>query len=136
MKAKEIISIEGVGASSPLTGNKSFYYSNHARGKKKFGSIGITPLKEGIIMGVTAALLLEVGNIPMSCIFADTQSQFPDSKAAARVIEILDKYLGLKIDTEPLLKQAEKFEGKIKGLLQQSNIARSQQEKKTMSYVG
>ena len=134
--AKEIISLEGVGSGGEVTESKAFYYSNKDKIKNKFKGIGLNPLKEGIIMGVTGALLLRVDGIPMSCVFSETQSNLPDSKAAAKVIETLDKYLGLKIDPKPLMEQAEKFEEKLKGIMQQSQKAQELSEDKKLNYVG
>ena len=137
LDAKEIISLEGVGSGDgqPSTTSKVFYYSDRKDKKKKFESVKLEPLTEGIIVGVTGALLLRSEKVPVSCIFAETQSNLPDSKAAAKVIETLDKYLGLKVDYKPLLEQAEKFEDKLKGLLTQSQKAQELSEKKKMSYV-
>jgi len=113
-----------------------FFYSNNEKNKNKFKKIKVEPLKEGIIIGVTGAILLRAEKIPVSCIFAETHSSLPDSKAAAKVIEVLDKYLGLKVDYKPLLVQAEKFEGKLKSLLTESQKAQQISEKKQLSYVG
>jgi len=73
---------------------------------------------------------------PLSCIFVETHSSLPDSKAAAKVIEVMDKYLGLKVNFKPLLDQAEKFEEKIKGLMEQSATVQDEEKKKKLSYVG
>jgi len=73
---------------------------------------------------------------PMSAIFVETHSQLPDSKAAAKIIEILDKYLNLKVDYKPLLAKAEQFEDKLKTIVQQKNQAEEQKEKKELSYFG
>ena len=137
LKAKEIISLEGVGsATMPTESSRTFYYAENAHKKEVFKKIGIEPLKEGIIMGVTGAVLLKAEHIPMSCIFAEAHTDLPDSKAAAKIIEVLDKYLGLKVDYKPLLLQAEKFEQKLKGLIGKSKEAEELSEKKKMSYVG
>jgi predicted ATP-grasp superfamily ATP-dependent carboligase len=72
----------------------------------------------------------------VSCIFVETHSSLPDSKAAAKAIEVLDKYLNLKIAYAPLLKQAEKFEAKVRGLMEKGVVAAEEQKKKTLSYVG
>jgi|TARA_B100002003_G_C14094175_1_gene526280 uncharacterized protein len=137
LKAKEVISLEGVGSGDgDKNANRVFYYSNNDKINSKFKKISIDPLKEGIIIGVTGAILLRSEKVPVSCIFAETQTNMPDSKAAARVIETLDKYLGLKVDTKPLLLQAEKFEGKLKNLISGSQKAVELSEKKKMSYVG
>ncbi len=135
LKAKEVISLEGVGSMDPKS-NKTFYYSANEKRSKKFEKIGLKPLKEGIVIGVTGALLLKAENLPVSCIFAETHSNLPDSKAAAKIIETLDKYLSLKVDYRPLIKAAERFEGKIKGIMKQSKAAGSLKEKKELSYLG
>ncbi|MCK5629607.1 MAG: proteasome assembly chaperone family protein [Nanoarchaeota archaeon] len=135
LKAKEIISIEGVGSKESAADSRVFYYSNIAAGRKKLVQIGTQPLKEGIILGVTGALLLRA-NAPLTCIFAETFSELPDSSAAARSLEVLDKYLGLKVDVKPLVKQAEEFEQKLKGILTHSKEAQDMADKKKMSYVG
>jgi uncharacterized protein len=134
--AKEIISLEGVGSSATkLDTDKVFYFTKNNK-KSKLKKMGLNPLKEGIIMGVTGALLLNTEKVPLSCIFAETHSQLPDSKAAARVIKILGNYIGLKIDTSPLMKQAEKFEGKLKGLLAKGEEAKGMAESKRPNYFG
>ena len=136
LEAKDIIAIEGVGTPIPSDKNDAYYYSNNESGKNKFEAFKLPPLKEGIILGVTATLILQADSRPVSCIFVETHSSLPDSKAAAKAIEVLDKYLNLKIEYDPLLKQAEKFESKIKSLMEKGAVATEEQKKKTLSYVG
>ena len=132
---KEFISIEGVGSNSPEDEEpKTFFHTNTEKNKKTLEKT-LPELKEGIIMGVTAALLTKT-TIPVTAFFADTKSNLPDSKAAAKVIEILDGYIGLKIDPKPLLETAEKFEEKLKTLMQQSEAVQKDAIEKKMSYVG
>jgi len=135
--AKEIITLEGVGSTEADEARGFFYTSNPAH-RKKLEKIGIDCLGEGIIVGVTSALLMKAPqkNIDVCSLFAETHSTLPDSKAAAKVIELLDKYLGLKVDYKPLLKQAEEFEKKLRGLIEQSQKAKEIKEKKDISYVG
>lgn len=136
LNAREIISLEGVGSSDESVESKPFFYSSDEKKKKVFEKFNIEPLKEGIIMGVTGAMLLKRDHLPVSCIFAETHTKLPDSKAAAKVVEVLDKYLGLDVDPGPLLQQAEKFEQSVKGMLSKSKQATEISEKKRMSYVG
>lgn len=136
LNAKEVISLEGVGSSGLKVASSSFYYTNKEDKKKILENIGLKPLKEGIIMGVTGALMLKIDGRPICCLFADTASNLPDSKAAARVIESLDKYLGLDVDPKPLLKQAVQFEQKLQGIIGSSQKAQEISEKKKLSYVG
>lgn len=135
LSAKEIISLEGVGSTTEKEEPKTFFYSNNEKKRNELKRIGLEPLKEGIVMGVTSALLLKA-KLPMTCLFVETHSNLPDSKAAAKIIEMLDKYLGLDIDYEPLLKTAAKFEEKLKAIFGKAQESAELQEKKKMSYVG
>ena len=136
LQVKEIISLEGVGSGEESEGSRVFYYSNSEKSAKLFEKVGIAPLKEGIIIGVTGAVLLRVEKVPVSCLFAETHSNLPDSKAAAKVIEALDKYIGMDIDYKPLLEQAQKFEDKLKTIMQKSQEAQEISDKKKLSYLG
>lgn len=134
----EIICVESVAAPilMPTKESKGYYYCNTAECKKRMKEIGLDELKEGIIMGVTGALMLKAKKMPLACIFAETHTKLPDSKAAAKIIEILDGYLGLKIDVKPLVKSAEEFERKIKNIIQKAVDAGKTRDKKKLSYVG
>jgi len=132
LEAKEIISLEGI-AGPDQEEFKTFFFSQ--KNAEKLQKAGLEEMKEGVVIGVTAALLVE-STVPVTCIFSETHSNLPDSKAAAKIIEDLDKYLGLKIDYAPLLKQAESFEQKLHDLLKQGQEVTDLSEKKRMSYVG
>ncbi len=134
VNASELITLEGVG-SSEVEETRGFFYTSHPQMKRTLENLGIDCLGEGIIMGVTAALLMR-NQLPMLSLFAETHSKLPDSKAAAKIIEILDKFLGLKVNYEPLLKQAEEFERKLKGMLEQTMKAREMKDKKQVGYIG
>lgn len=123
---KQLLSIEGVTGD----GNEDIYCFN----SKKLEQLGAKPVQESVIVGVTAALLLRQKK--MSCLFAPTHSSMPDSRAAASIITLLDKYLGFKLDTKPLLMQAELFEAKVKSIMQKANKTTDEVDKKQMSYLG
>lgn len=137
LNAKEILTVEGVGSTEGEE-TRGFFYTSNPEHRKKFEKIGIDCLGEGIIVGVTSALLLKgpQQGFDVCSLFTETHSNLPDSKAAAKIIELLDKYLGLKVDYKPLLKQAEEFEKKLRGMLEQYSKAKDAKEKKDISYVG
>lgn len=135
MTAKEIISIEGVGAATETEESQVFYYTTNQKKKEQLKKLGVNTLQEGIIIGVTSALLLKT-KTDVIALFADTHSKLPDSKAAAKIIETLDKYLGLKIDPKPLVQTAEKFEKKLQEILEKSKLTTDQAKEKQMNYVG
>jgi uncharacterized protein len=133
--ASQVITLEGVGSSEGETETRGFFYTAHPQLRKTMEKHGVDCLGEGIIVGVTAAILMRK-QLPVLSLFAETHSKLPDSKAAAKIIEILDKLLDLAVDYEPLLKQAEEFEKKLKGMLEQTMKAQQMKEKKQVGYIG
>ncbi|HLC63657.1 MAG TPA: PAC2 family protein [Candidatus Nanoarchaeia archaeon] len=128
VKAKEIISLEGVSSQNQSEDAlRSYYYSPNKN--KKIEKLGMEPLKEGIVVGVSGALLLK-DKLPLSCLFSETRTGLPDSRAAANIIKSLDKYLNLKIDYQPLLKKADEFEAKLKGMMAQAKEVAKLKEQK------
>ena len=140
LNAKEIISIEGIGTDEENEESNAYYFSTDDTKSKMFQQIGVSPLKEGIILGASGALLTKLSKeIKATFLFAETHSKLPDNKAAAKIIEILDKYLGLDIDYKPLLQRAGEIEDKIKDLLTQAKEASGMQKAKggdTTPYIG
>ena len=132
LTAKEVICIEGVGSQSESSGA---FYISETNAKNIEKKTGLKKLSDGIILGVTGSLMLKK-SLPISCIFAETHSSLPDSRAAAKIIEVLDKYLDLKVDPKPLIKRAEQFEEQIKTLMEKSKDATEQKAKKELSYLG
>jgi uncharacterized protein len=134
LSAKEIISLEGVGSPN-AQGGRIFYYSQDGKAtENKLKNIAF-PLMEGIIVGVTGALLAKDVSTPVVALFAEAKSNLPDSKAAANIITALDAYVGMKVDPTPLLAQAKEFEQKLKGIIKKTQKAEEIQEDK-LSYVG
>jgi len=134
LKAKEIVCVEGIGG--PSEESNAYYLTNMEKNvayiKKK---TNLERLKDGIIMGVTGALALHKSILTTS-FFIETHTNLPDSRAAANAIGVLDKYLGLKLDPKPLIEQAERFETKIKDLLEKSKSATEMKQNKELSYLG
>ena len=135
LSAKEIISLEGVGSPNAEGGRIFYYATKNGSASKKLDGVA-NPLNEGIIVGVTGALLARSISTPLIALFAEARGNLPDSKAAAHIIEALDAYTGLDVDSKPLLKQAQLFEKKLKSLLTKSKDAEQVQEDKHLSYVG
>jgi len=138
-EAKEIIALEGVAYQHSEGGKveqKIICFAKSEEKRKEFSEKGFELMKEGIVMGVSAALLLQKDSLKceLSTFFSMTASTLPDSNAAAEIIKTLDKYLGLEVDFEPLHDQARKFEEKIKGLLTKSKNAKTEKEKSMLNY--
>ncbi|GIS44995.1 MAG: proteasome assembly chaperone family protein [Candidatus Poseidoniales archaeon] len=81
----------------------------------------IALLEAGMIAGMSGVLLGEGRRrkLNMMCIMAEATGGIPDARAAARVIEKLNKLLpAMELDTEPLLEEAERIESQIKAMME------------------
>lgn len=134
LNAKQLITIEGI-MSKGETSNV-YYYTNDSKAKKKMDDSKVTALKEGIIVGVTAGLVLKEKEMNIVGVFIETHSQLPDSTSAAKVVQVLDSYLGLKLDPKPLLEAAQQFEAKLKGLMEQTKKTIDHKQNKDINYMG
>ncbi|MFQ6061438.1 MAG: proteasome assembly chaperone family protein [Thermoplasmata archaeon] len=78
---------------------------------------GISQLESGIVSGISGVMLYEGERVnkDVVCLLAETHIDYPDARAAAVILVALNHLLPqMEIDPEPLLKQAEQIEGKIK----------------------
>ena len=135
LSAKEIICLEGVASTERKKEFGTFFFSTTESKKKQLQTFGLQPLEEGVVIGLTAGLLSSMPT-HVVCLFAETASQLPDSKAAASLIKALDQYLGLQVDYKPLLVEAQRFEDKLRTILSQGQKTQELSDKKWMSYVG
>lgn len=116
-KCKNIVCIEGfnIGETQnkiPLIGVGSIQKS-----RKLLKKYNVEVMQEGMVSGLSGILLYEgkKQNFDVACLLAGTHADYPDAKAAARVLEIVNKMLPeIDIDPEPLYKQAEEIEKQIK----------------------
>ncbi|MDI6736992.1 MAG: PAC2 family protein [Nanoarchaeota archaeon] len=132
--AKQLITIEGI-MSKGETSNV-YYYTNDAKAKKKMDESKVTQLKEGIIVGVTAGLVLKEKEMNIVGVFIETHTQLPDSASAAKVVQVLDSYLGLKLDPKPLMEAAVQFEQKLKSLMEQTKKTVDHKQARDINYMG
>ncbi len=134
LDATEFLCMEGVGTSEDSKEHPGiFYHTNSEERKQYLEEKGLKPLNEGVMMGVTSALLLKAQR-QITTLFVETHSEFPDSKAAAELIKTLDNVLNLKVDPEPLYESAKKFEENFNKIIKQSQKAQTKKEQ--MNYLG
>ncbi len=112
LKAKLIIAMEGLSVFEEVKDRHLYYVSTFDLKKK------ITPLDSGIIAGIIARILLESknNNIKAVCLMSEALPSIPDGKAAAKVLEGLNKLVNIKVDVNELIKEADAFEKKISEL--------------------
>ena len=72
-----------------------------------------------------AGVLLARGadeNFPVSSLLAEAHAEFMDPKGAAMVIEVLNKMLGMKIDTTDLESEANQIQEKMRDIIDKAKI--------------
>ncbi len=87
----------------------------------------ISPFVEGVITGVAGVLLNEGKrrDFDVVSLLAEAHSNYPDARAAARIIEVLDRLvLNIHIDSKPLYKEAEAIELQIKSIRSQAKTSK------------
>lgn len=86
---------------------------------------GIKLFKEGVITGMAGVLLNEGRrrDFDVIALMAEANPQYPDARAAAKVIETLDKLiLHIRLDSGPLYDEAEVIEAQIKNIQKQTKV--------------
>jgi uncharacterized protein len=119
INAKEIICLEGFSVPEEERDYEIFGMSTDKKIMDKLTKKGIKRLDSGIVIGMSAALLLSSRDqkIPATCLMIESRKDFPDGYAAAELLNTLAKIYNFKIDVEELKSQAEKFEKKIKQVI-------------------
>lgn len=115
-KAKEIITFNSV-VVREKTGQIAAA-ANNADAVKNLADMGIPIMPFGNINGLSGTLMTRsmIKGIPASCLFAEVLNQYPDPRAAATMVDVLNKRLDINVETEPLLKEAEEIESRLKEL--------------------
>lgn len=101
-------------------------------GSTKFaGSVlkenAITIFEEGVITGVAGVLLNEGKKRGFNVIslLSEAHPDYPDARAAARVIEMIDRILlHTELDAQPLYEEAERIEMQLKNIHKQTETAK------------
>ena len=122
-KGKIITSIEGVNTNDPLGDEVAvFHVASTPEASNKLKDLPSKPFDTGMVSGLSGILLYKgnIQNVGVSCLLAEAHAEYPDSRSAAEVLKVLDKMLPqIKMDPEPLLKEAEAIEERIKNAMTQ-----------------
>lgn len=92
---------------------------------------GMKVLEEGLVRGMTGIMLFEGKEMGMDVLamLCPANANMPDPRASAAVIEPLSKLVpSLKIESEPLLKEAEEMENKIRTEVQNNVVHNDNQQ--------
>ena len=100
---------------------------------------GITVFEEGVITGVAGVLLNEgrKRDFDVITLLSEAHPDYPDARAAARAIEVIDKLLSrTELDARPLYEEAERIEMQLKNIHHQTDIAKKPSEPARPSMYG
>jgi len=121
---KTVISIEGIiNESANHEHGDTYAIASTEKARKMLEKKGIHPMESGIITGISGILLheAELQQKDVICLLSDANPKLPDARSAARLIEELDKFLPrLKLDTQPLIEEAERLEGQVREAMVQA----------------
>ncbi|MEM2943488.1 MAG: PAC2 family protein [Methanomassiliicoccales archaeon] len=123
-KEKEIeiiLTLEGINVGD-ATGELPIYgVASTPRTRQMLDKYGIKEMKEGMVSGLSGVLLYEGErlNIDVVCLLGPARLDYPDARGAARLLEIVAKMLPeLRLDPDPLYKEAEQIEQQMKAALE------------------
>ena len=116
-----IVTLEGVNTSDAPQETRTFGIGTTERTRKLLETYHISEMKEGMVSGISGLLLSEGDrmNIDVMCILGPAKADMPDARGAARLLEIVGEMLPeIKLDAQPLLKEAEAIEQQMKNSLE------------------
>src|SRR3990170_4855406 len=99
----------------------------------------VTIYEEGVITGVAGVLLNEgrKRDFDVITLLSEAHPDYPDARAAARVIETIDKLLlHTELDAKPLYEEAERIEMQLKSIHQQTEGLKKPPVKERPSMYG
>jgi uncharacterized protein len=112
-----IMTLEGINTSDKSQEATTFGVGTTNRMKKMLETYHIAEMKEGMVSGISGVLLSEGDrlNIDVMCLLGPAKGDIPDARGAARLLEIIGEMLPeIKLDPQPLMKEAETIEQEMK----------------------
>jgi len=115
MGIKSVIALEGIVQFEEDT--KIFACGSSKTSKEMIEGLGLKALDDGLVKGFTGVMLYEAfySGMDVIAMLCPANPALPDPRSAARILEPLSRLVPeLKIDAEPLYKEAEEIENKMK----------------------
>ena len=122
-QCSKIIAPEGMPAQGET--QEVFGVGSTDRARSIINELRIKPIMHGIITGISGVMLNEgkKRDFDVITLLAQARPDMPDARAAAMLIERISKIIRIKIDIEPLYREAEQIEARIRSLREQSKAA-------------
>ncbi len=105
-----------------------FGIASTPRARELLKENGIRQFEEGVISGIAGVLLNEgrKRDFDVMTLLAEAHPDFPDAKAAALVLEAIDRILlGIDFDAKPLFEEAKRIEEHIREIQKQAVVKKS-----------
>jgi uncharacterized protein len=121
---KVIVTLEGINSQDPIDEDniKVFHVFSNKKAGDYIKGFPTKALDNGMVSGLSGLLLYKANmqDYPVISLLAEAHAEFPDSRSAAKVLTLLDKMVPqIKMDPEPLLKQAKVIEEQVKKAMAQ-----------------
>jgi uncharacterized protein len=138
---RDIISLEGLPAAAPASEEgvppvpkgppRVFGVGSTERARKMLEREHVESMGSGVIAGISGTLLwmAEQRGVDAACLLSDAVREFPDARASAALLQIVDGFLkNIDVEIKPLLEQAEALERQIKGAVEAATDAQGSRQ--------
>jgi len=128
-KIKRIISLAGMTSSEKT--NKVFAIASDEEIAREITKKRINLVKEGVTTGVSGVLIAKctTEKIPATILLVESDRNYPDPAASAKLIKTLNELLGISINIKELLEEATKIESKMRSMINQMKKSKASYEK-------
>jgi uncharacterized protein len=119
--ANTILTLEGMNMGDNPEQKEILAVATGERCKSMLSTYGLKELNEGMVSGLSGVMLSEGDrlNQDVICLLGPARADYPDARGAARLLEQVAKMLPeLKLDPEPLFKEAETVEKELRSNLE------------------
>jgi uncharacterized protein len=109
----KIVALEGINVGENPEQKDIMAVATGEKCRAMLETYGIKEMKEGMVSGTSGVMLYEANrlNRDVICLLGPGRSEYPDARGAARLLEYVTKMIPeLKLDLEPLFKEAEQME--------------------------
>ncbi|MEE9592970.1 MAG: PAC2 family protein [Thermoplasmata archaeon] len=121
-RVREMVVLEGFVRPEGTADSVVYGTGNNPSTLERLKKIDVKPLGEGVISGIAGPLsyLAEVRGLDVTILLAETAREFPDARAAAKLLEVIDPIVHhIEIDAKPLYEKAELIEARLKQNMEQ-----------------
>ncbi len=128
---KDIIALDGLPIEKGKDSSDVYYVSTD----NKATVDDIEKLEDGAMVGLNAELALraKIEGIPLMVLMAETHLQIPDGLAAAALLDVLKKIIGMELDTKDLVSEYKKTMSKLNSIM--NDIAKKQKNERPTSEI-